>query len=301
MANPKTAAWYGNDQARAMGPGAGNVYYVNGYTGSNANDGLSPATAKLTITAGIGLCTDAAGQNDYVFVLRYPSAGAAGETWPIAVNVESIHIIGAGLFNASCACWVAPTGNTAAFVISKHGVEIAGFDLAGGAAHGCIENSGTAWRAHIHHNDFALQRTTQDGIRIGVGSVDCPHWLIEDNVFGEGIDNIARDGIRVEHNSTRSIIRNNLFRVDTGSSQVGIHLQGLCTGYIAILDNTFLVADSIAGEAITTSATAVGIATGNVACNGKGALGNIPWVDGGAFSWGWNVATAAPSACIMPA
>jgi hypothetical protein len=300
MANPKTAAWYGNDQTRVMGPGAGNVYYVNGYTGADTNDGLSPATAKLTITAGIGLCTDAPGQNDYVFVLRYPSAGAAGEVWPIAVDVESVHIIGAGLYGASTCCWVAPTGNTAAFEISKNGVEIAGFDLAGGAAHGCIENSGSVWRAHIHHNDFALQRTTQDGIRM-TGAVDCPHWLIEDNTFGEYFDNISRDGIRIEHNSTRSLIRRNLFRVDTGSSQVGIHLQGLCTGNIAILDNTFMVPDAIAGEAITTSATAQGLATGNVACNGKAAMGNIPWVDGGAFSWGWNVVTAAPSACIMPA
>jgi hypothetical protein len=298
MANPKTAAWYGGDQSRVLGPGAGNIFYVNGYTGDNANDGLSPGTAKLTITAGLGLCTDAAGQNDYVFVLRYPSAGAGGETWPIAVNVESVHLIGAGLFGASTCCWVSPTGDQAAFAISKHGVEIAGFDLAAGATHACIENSGTVWRAHIHHNDFALQRTAQDGIRIGVGSVDCPHWLIEHNTFGEAIDNIARDGIRIVHNSTRSLIRNNLFRVDTGSNQVGVHLQGLCTGYIAIIDNVFLCADAAAGEAITTSATATGIATGNVAAQGKVAMANNPYVDGGSFSWGVNY---QPGAILLPA
>lgn len=296
MANPKTAAWYGNDQTRVLGPGAGNIYYVNGYTGDDTNDGLSPLTAKLTITAGIGLCTDAAGQNDYVFVLRYPSAGAAGETWPIAVDKESMHLIGAGLYGASTACWIAPSDDNAAFAISKHGVEIAGFDLAAGASHGCIENSGTVWRAHIHHNDFALQRTAQDGIRTGIGSVDCPHWLIEDNVFGEGIDNVSRADIYCAHNMTRSIIRNNLFRVPDGA--IGVHLAGLCTGYISILDNYFQVTDNAAGEAITTSATAVGIATGNVAAEGKAALNNNPYVDGGSFSWGVNY---QPGAILLPA
>ena len=287
MPNPKTAAWYGGDQVRVLGPGAGNIFYVNGYTGVDTNDGLTPGTAMLTVSAAMDLCTDAAGQNDYIIVLRYPSAGAAGEVWPIAVDVESVHVIGAGLYGASTACWIAPPADTAAFTISKHGVEIAGFDLAAGATHGCIENIGAFWRAHIHHNDFAMQRDAQDGIRTGVGNVDCPHWLIENNVFGEGVDNVSRAHIYCMHNMTRSIIRNNLFRVGTGV--VGVHLQGLCTGYISILDNYFQVFDNAAGEAITTSASAIGLAAGNVAAEGKAALGNNPYVDGGAFSWGNNM------------
>ena len=280
-------------------PGVGNIFYVNGYTGATANDGRSPESAKLLISEAMDECTDAAGQNDYIIVLRWPSADP-GETWPIAVDVESVHIIGGNLFGASTCCWIAPPDDTAAFLISKNGVEIAGFDLAAGAAHGCIENDGSVWRAHIHHNDFGMQRTCQDGIK-QTGLVDCPHWLIEDNTFGEAFDNINRDAIRIEYNSTRSVIRNNLFRVDTGNNQIGIHLQGLCTGWPFLLDNVFLVAAAIAGEAITTSATAQGLATGNVACAGKGAMGLIPWVDGGAFSWGANWNTAAPTAIIMPA
>jgi len=286
--NIKNPNWYMGGLGGVLCPGAGDVYYVNGYTGLDTNDGLSPNTPKLTITAGLGLCADLAGQNDYVIVLRYPSAGAAGETWPIAVDKESVHIIGGNLFGASTCCWVAPTGDTAAFLISKNGVEIAGFDLAGGDAHGCIENDGTIWRAHIHHNDFGMQRTCQDGIR-QTGLVDCPHWLIEENTFGEFFDNINRDAIRIEYNSTRSVIRSNLFRVDADNNQIGIHLQGLCTGNIFILDNTFMIPDAMAGEAITTSATAQGLAAGNRAAEGKAALGNVPWVDGGAFSWSCNI------------
>lgn len=281
-------------------PGVGNIYYVNGYTGLTTNDGLSPETPKLLISEAMDLCNDAAGQNDYIIVLRWPSADP-GETWPIAVDVESVHIIGANLFGASTCCWIAPPLDTAAFLISSHGVEIAGFDLGAGAAHACIENSGTVWRAHIHHNDFALQRTAQDGIHTGIGSVDCPHWLIENNTFGEYFDNITRAGIYCSHNMTRSVIRNNYFRHDTGS--ICIHLQGLCTGNIFILDNYFYLLDEGgAGEAITTSATAQGLAAGNVAAQGKGALAAIPWVDGGAFSWGGNYATAVTAGqMIMPA
>ena len=128
------------------------------------------------------------------------------------------------------------------------------------------------------------------------GAVDNPHWYIHDNRFGLGL---TGGGIRIEHNTTRSVIEDNLFSVVSGA--VGVHLQGLCTGDIFVNDNKFLVTDNAAGEAITTSATAIGMAEGNSACAGKGAMGNIPWVDGGAFSWGWNTVTAAPTACIMPA
>ena len=248
------------------------------------------------------LCTDAAGQHDMIVVLRWPSADP-GETWPIAVDVETVHILGAGLFDASVSCWVAPPLDTAAFLVSKNGVEIAGFDLAAGAAHACIENSGSVWRGHIHHNDFALQRTAQDGIHLGIGSVDCPHWLIEDNTFGEFFDNISRAGIYCSHNMTRSVIRNNYFRVDTDNNQIGVHMQGLCTGNMFILDNFFMVPDNMAGEAITTSATAQGLAAGNIAAQGKANMGNIPWVDGGAFSWAGNYSTGitADLALQMPA
>jgi len=272
---------------RIMNPGAGNVFYVNGSSGVDTQDGTTPETARLTITSGLSLCRNDEAAQDYVIVLRYPSTDPGEAVWPIAVDYAGVHIIGAGLFGASTNCYVAPPADTAAFSLSAHGIEIAGFDLAAGATHGCIENNGTVWRAHIHHNDFALQRTAQDGIRTGIGSVDCPHWLIEDNVFGEGIDNVSRAHIYCMHNMTRSIIRNNLFRVGTGV--VGVHLQGLCTGYISILDNYFQVFDNAAGEAITTSATAIGLAAGNVAAEGKAALANNPYVDGGTFSWGNNM------------
>lgn len=272
---------------KAMKPAVGSIFYVNGYTGNDTYDGTSPETALLTISAAMDLCTDASAQNDYIIVLRYPSTDPGEASWPIAVDVESVHLIGAGLFGASVYAWINPPADTAAFLISKHGVEIAGFDIAAGATHACIENTGSVWRAHIHHNDIAWQRTAQDGIKLtGVGD-DCPHWLIEDNCFQRQ----TRDGIRIEYNSTRTIIRNNYF--DVGSGAVGVHLQGLCTGGIVVVDNKFKVTDNAAGEAITlTNANCNAFCAGNMAGQGKVNMGNIPWTDAGAGSWVGNLVTA---------
>lgn len=264
-----------------MQESAGDVFYVHGTSGLDTNDGSTPETALLTITAALALCT--AGANDYIFVISYP--GDAGEAvWPIPIDTSKVHIIGTPT-QASPSPLINAPADTACFTIyaSAGNTEIAGLEFTAGATAACIQNDGVVWKAHIHHNDFGWQAGARDGILL-TGAVDPPHWYIHDNRFGLGI---TRNGIRLEHNSTRSVIKDNLFNVVSGA--VGVHLQGLCTGHIFVLDNYFLVADVGAGEAITTSATALGLAAGNVAAEGKAALGNIPYVDGGAFSWGNNM------------
>jgi len=291
--NPKPPAWYGGNLSSIIMPNAGNIYYVDGTNGLNTNDGLSRDQPVLTITYALSLCTG--GNEDYIIVMSYPSAGAAGEVWPIAVNVANVHLIGASLFQASASAWIAPPGATAAFEISANFVEIAGFDLGAGATSACIENSGTVWRAYIHHNEFALIRTAQDGLGIGLGAVDCPHWLVEHNRFGHGA-NITRDAIRIEQNSTRSVFRDNYFYVNTGC--VGIHLQGLCTAIGYVLDNTFKVADAAAGEAIyVENANAMVVQFhGNRVASGNVAMANNPFRDLGAqCHWSLNYAGTAPT------
>lgn len=291
MANTKNAAWYGNNLAAWLPFNCGDIFWVDGVNGADANDGLTWETPKLQIEDGIALCT--ADANDVVIVMRYPSAGATGETWPIAVNVATVHLLGGSLGEASPTCWIAPAAS-AAFVISVNEVEIAGFDLgAGGGANGSIENSGTVWRAHIHHNDFSLIRAAQDSIKIGIGSVDCPHWLVEDNQFGY---NITRDHIRIEHNSTRSVFRNNRFYVPSGAR--GFHAQGLCTAIGYVLDNTFKVADAAAGEAIYFENTnsAMCQMNGNRVNSGTVAMTFNPFRDLGADNhWGYNTANIVPT------
>ena len=274
MANTKNAAWYGNNLGPWLPLNCGDIFWVDGVSGLNANDGLTSLTPKLTIEAGVDLCT--ADNDDVVIVMRYPSAGAAGETWPIAVDTAAIHLLGGGLGLASPVCWIAPAAS-AGFVISEGECEIAGFDLgAGGGANGSIENSGTVWRAHIHHNDFSLMRAAQDSIKM-TGAVDCPH-------------------IRIEHNSTRSVIRNNRFYVPSGA--VGVHLQGLCTAVGYVIDNTFKVADAAAGEAVYVENANAEMCQfhGNRVASGNVAMAFNPYRDLGATNhWGYNTAGIAPT------
>lgn len=290
--NPKTAAWYGNDIGHILVPGAGDIFYVDGVNGVDTNDGLSPDTPVLTITYAL---TDlvTAGADDYIIVLDYADPPDVSETFPIACNVNDVHIIGMGVFNLNrTPIW--PAGATAAFEITDNDVEIAGFDLAAGATSACIENGDTVWRAWIHHNEFGRMHGCQDGIK-QTGLVDNPHWLIEHNIFGH-LDTLTRSGIRIEYNSTRSMIRNNLFYVYTGVGG-GIHFQGLCTAIGYVLDNRFKVPDVVAGEAIYVENVNASVCQfhGNQVASGNVAMGFNPYRDlGVACHWGINYAGTAP-------
>ena len=273
-------------------PAAGDVFFVNGSSGADANDGTTPETAFLTITYAINQCT--AGADDYIFVYSYPGA-AAGETFPIAMSASKVHLIGTQTQASPSPSIVSPADH--AITVSASNCEIAGFDI--GATDGtsaCINVSGVTWKLHVHHNEIGWMQACQDGI-LYPDLVDPPHHYIHHNRFGL---NVVRSGIRVTYNSTRTVIEDNYF--DVASGAVGVECVGLCTGGIVIVDNKFKVTDNAAGEAITlTNANCNAYCNGNHAAAGKGAMANIPWVDGGGGNWGWNTVTAAPTACIMPA
>jgi len=271
----------------------GTAFYVDGNNGLDTNDGLSPETPFLTVTAALAACTS--GANDYVFIMEYPSTALGTETFPIALNKSHVHLIGvpdqASRRNVCLFCQDGAV-NTLELGQDADDCEIAGIEFGATTAACILASAGTPFtcRLHIHHCEFGWIRTCQDGIHIQSGGADTPHWLVEHNRFGE---NCTRAGIYNNYNGTRSFYRNNFFKVASGA--VGIHMVGICTGHMFLIDNVFQVTDNAAGEAITTSATALGLATGNVACSGKGAMGNIPWVDGGGYDWGANYVTAAPT------
>lgn len=268
------------------GYGAGNFYYVDGVNGNNTNSGYTPDNAFLTITKAISMCV--AFNHDYVIILRYTSAGAAGEVWPIAANVETMHIVGANTYGASPLAWIAPTGDVAGILVTAGSVEIAGLDVRGGAAHGAIElgtaAGGYVWRTHIHRCEFGWSGAGQDGIRI-VAPTDAAHLLIDNNKFGK---NVTRDGIRIDHNATRGIIRDNIFRRVPG---IAIDVvNNMDSG--GIYDNTFSLPSNTAGKAITFSASVTECAVhGNRATFGDTAMAADPYVDGagaGVNDWGLN-------------
>lgn len=289
--NPKTFNWYGASQSQYLAPTIGSVFYQDGTNGLDTNPGTLEAPV-LTLTYALSLCTG--GANDYIFSLGNPGDGGEA-AWPIDINVSKVHIIGTPTQASPSPLFDAPA-DTDCFTLSASNVEIAGLEMSAGATAACIASSGTIWKANIHHNWFATQGGARDGIH-QEGAVDCPHWYVWRNVFGNPDVGITRDAIRVDQNMTRSFFRDNFFHVTSGG--LGIHFQGLCTGNMVVLDNRFNCPDAGAGEAITLSATAIIFADGNVAGQGKVAMANNPYVDtNGTGNWGVNY---QPGAIILPA
>jgi len=275
-------------------PSAGDVFYVNTAAAGalDANDGRSPETAFLTIDYAIGQCT-AAG-DDYIFVVGHDYTT---ETYPIVVDVDNIHIIGHPLA-AEPNVRIVPQSDVDAMTVSAAHVEIAGFHFYNNAdaytnCFVAASNRGL-W---FHHNYVSWIFWGYNGIEFSGGSQS--NALVENNFFGaHGCANFC---IVDAPQTNRNVIRNNVFIMDGYDAGVRC-LMISSANRCVITDNFFSVADLAAGEAIQVTAQTTGMASGNVACSGKGAMGNIPWVDGGtAFNWGANYVTAAPTAIIMPA
>ena len=273
--------------------GIGKVFYVDAAVGSNGNDGDDPKRPLLTIQYALSLCVNY--RDDYIIVLN--TNGGASESFPITVTKSRVHIIGLDVLNGIYPRLSADVyGDTAAFLLCEATsdatggeggyFEIAGFRISGGATHGAIEfptvvpaGATLKGRGVIRNNWIGRVHAAQDGIRIPAVT-DVPELVIEDNVFGAAI---TRDGIRVEHNSTRTIIRRNLFRVGV----IGINVPGhIASGWI--LSNRFVCSSVLAGTAITLTNSDGIFVDDNRAQIGKTAMGVIPYVDGGANHWGVN-------------
>ena len=293
MANPKNAWWYHANLGNVINnPDAGVVYYLDGSSGLDANDGLSPEAPFLTITYALSQMT--AGNNDYLIILAYPGA-AAGETWPVQVDISKAHIIGTPSQAAPSPLIDAPA-DTACFDIAASNVEISGLEFSSGASFACIETSGGIWKANIHHCFFNWQSGGQDAIQLSnnTDNADCPHWWIHDNKFGAFS---TQHGIHIAYNSTRSVIERNLF-LDVASGGIGVFVDQAGAAVGAILDNTFAVADAADGEAVTTIAGTAGCTIhGNRTGEGVAAMTQTPYRDLGANNWGMNWFDIRP---IMP-
>lgn len=163
--NIKQPNWYmGAAGGGCMWPGAGNVYYLDGCAGDDANDGLTADTPKLTMTEALSLCT--ADNDDYVIVLDYWQP--AGETWPVAVDVSKVHIIGVKSGGYRCWACMSPPGDTAALSIEANDVRIANLYIEAGANHGGIEFSGGVSRMGIYDCWFA---TGKHGVYDASGTI----------------------------------------------------------------------------------------------------------------------------------
>jgi len=217
-------------------PGAGNVYYLDGVAGLNANSGLTPSAPKLTLTAALALCTNDA--DDYILVKDYWQP--AGETWPVVVNKSKVHIV--CVRSGSYRPWAAAAApaDTAVLSIAANDVRIDGFYFDAGATHGAIEFTGNCARVGIYNCYFGTGAygilDEAGGIEMGLEIAGCyfqqsltaggiylnddgPFNRIHDNVF----DQIAGEAINVATGGAPQIY-NNLIACGSDTEGLGITL-----------------------------------------------------------------------------
>lgn len=240
--------------------GTGHVYWVDGINGLDTNVGTRPNEAFQTIDHAMNQCMG--GRNDYIIVLT--STSAVEPNWPIAIDVERVHLIGMSQDAYPYVRLESQDDTSTIQIGAVQHYEIAGFELGAGpplpaaCTNACIESiagPATAGRGWIHHCSFGWLLgvlRAQDGIRIA-NTFDWCMSVVEHCLFNGVLAatyGITRDGIRIEGNSTRGIFRNNLFRnLDDGG--VGIHCIQAGSDIGAILNNLFSGLPGIAdGEAI---------------------------------------------------
>jgi hypothetical protein len=282
MATPNTlekAIWLKLLSLGIVPTALGNIFYVNGITGSNLNDGLTPATAWATITYALTNCV--AGNDDYIIVIDH---------WQevVAINVTRVHIIGIPANPNHSFVQMNAAGNTAIFTVTalSNNCEIAGFSFGGGAAHAAIENvGGTPMGLYIHHCQFGhafANNTPQDGILIDVNATNI---RIENCTFYGNLagGTLTRDGIHWAGGGDplNGAIVNNQFLACPG---VGINFVVVAanTGGIVIKNNIFACGADVQGSAITLGATCAGfLVSGNNALYGDvtAAMLNNPYLD----------------------
>lgn len=265
-------------------PALGRVFYVQGFTGLNTNNGIDPGTPFQTIAYALTQCV--ADRNDYIVVLD-----AWQEAMPIDINITRVHIIGMGVSPNHPFVMLNAAADTAIFTVTAlaNNCEIAGFDLGGGATHAAIENpGGTPMGLYIHDCIFGHSfagNTPQDGIRIDVNATNI---RIEDCIFlgneAEGGGTLTRDSIRWTSGGDPlgGSIKGNIF---TGIPGIAINIVAVAanSGGFIIVKNKFMaeIADAkAAGWAITLNATVKGSLVGhNMASQTGDDTGNNPYRD----------------------
>ena len=284
----------------------GEIFHVNTasatFPGDDGNSGLDFEHPLLTITAALAKCV--ANRHDYILIWDYWQA--SGETWPISVDKNAVHILGVTVPGLPFPA-IHPPSDTGAFQLTSSGQygEIAYLTIGGGSSHGGIKmgNSGQVDGFNIHHNVFGHEffGTPLNGIEQPVGSSRGGYGVkINDNIFLGDLANVggkitgnAIDLLKITTEPWRNIqIEHNQFL----GCAVGINMTLGLGGQI--LNNKFVIADSGDGEAIALLAGTLGMMVdGNVAMNGgDAAIGQQPYVDVAATNknhWGVNWTTNA--------
>lgn len=273
----------------AFGGPIGNVFYVNGgadalTTGIDAVNRGTKDLPFLTIAYALTQCvTD---NDDYIICWNTYNQ----DTFPIVISLDSVHIIGVASPNGGWPALDATVGNTAVFTLATgiENVEIAGWNLAGGAAHAAIEFVSGNNMTWIHHCTFGHYwfGPSQDGIGGAGGGGNHFSVIIEDCWFygsGGPNGNLTRCGIISGTGASWGewTIRNNFFvALPTRAIDLGITIE-------ATVINELIIEHNIIGCVSDTDNIAIALSTkchdcvisDNKAQYGKVTMTNNPFGD----------------------
>ncbi len=257
----------------------GKIFFADGSAGDNNNDGLSPYSPKLTLTAGVALLTS--GADDVLFVINYGAAGKAAEpAWPVTVNKDMCHVIGIQCMDNSKWPTIQANDDNHAIDITGQRVELANLEVGGGATKAAIHvgSAGGIWAPCLHDLWFGVtgDTTGQDGVYVANGE-DAPYLELYDCTFGSSL---TRYGIYINGNATKG----KLGRQGHGNKflkvpNIAMNIAGPA-GLDEIIDNLFALPSDTQGYAITLSALSSGaLVSGNKAGFKIAAMANNPFRD----------------------
>ena len=269
--------------------GAGNIFYVDGGSTGPTGPGASGRTVDnpfQTIKEAMTACVS--GHNDFIYVLNYGSNGRGTEDWPILVNKDMVHIIGARSMATSKWPTIKPDESDNAFTVTGQRCEFANLEIGGYSTGSGIEIGNAVWCTTIHDCFFGVTGDTAGthGVYVAAGA-DAPHTVTYDCQFGV---HLTGDGVRIAGNATRAWIglpgHGNIFK---GIAGIAINISG-SAGLQGIFDNYFGLLADTAGDAITLAAGTSGIMVfGNRVGYGKTTAATEYFVDASTTnSWGQN-------------
>jgi hypothetical protein len=261
---------------------------------ATSGTGTTPSTAFKTITEAITACSNSV--DDWILVYDYSGGGGT-----ITINKAFVHLIGNGANGAMNYPRIKPASAVVGIEITAAGdrVEIANFVIGGGdgtVAAIAIDTAagGGAYGVYIHDNVIGRDSDAPAliGISVPTGGA-APYLKVENNRFigaaGTGIA-AAGSAIKLVGNATRCQILNNKI-LDVGRTATpAIWLSGSVTEPTIVGNHIKTDTDTGTGSAITLSANVDdGWISDNVACDGKDAPANNPFVDGASTNgWGTN-------------
>ena len=208
-----TDFWQGSGDNLIFDPGVGDLFYVDGTNGSDANVGTDIDHPFATITKAVSVCT--ANKHDVVYVLSYPAAGNSGETWPIVVDKATTSIIGR-MRGGRPAAWISAARageDTDAINVTASYVTLKNLEIGGDTGDLCVQITAGVTGTRIEGCWIGASSVCDDaqyGIGLS-GDGDAPHTLILNNTFGPYLTGA---GIYMpgQKNMTRGFIVGNTFR-----------------------------------------------------------------------------------------